>query len=871
LTRTADGITFTLRLPPNPTDWKGVDDKVNVGGLGFNDRTRHINAGTLYMNAPLAKFSLMTPRMYDPPTVGGKTRRPAAALQWTSDEMDVGWKLKLLGGAPAEHGNIRVKFDVYPTGDWVEQTDTSTGNKDLVLALAQGRLRSPQHYLVTTKPPNDKSMWQQFIGGSAAGAPGPGSIVLNMPNLSVGFKALNYFLVSNLLLPGDMSFVADKPMPDKGIDAGIAHPYDTLLTGRIESRHQSTNRTIVHAATRNEIAPSSGVEPQGIMSMHPSTHMSYTQHPIVSHVDRGTHDSPSEAVATSSTSDDSNTLSANPMDGVSGTSPDGEESSVVRPQPNPLAKRLVTELTTTEMTPLIEDLASAVFQEDQGLAVLSVLDGHGYGGLTEVELLSLYGLGKKEVAALYEELYPNLSPVSTSAHEQKGQRHKLMQLKSDEEDIPQVQSSRDDVPDVKSMLVIYATVYSIQKPEDAKGKRIIVYTTGSLLMLGTLIDDPPTDWFPKENPNVFTWEKDGNTYKLTFTLVAKNSGLSVQLEAVYTAKGADPVTYYAEAETTPDDPGITDAVKVAIGFGVWGGLISGFGFILTCVSLHLSRKNDKRARVDFKETQIELREKYRDAAAKATKEAADAVDWDRFKFEWLPKALVIATDKVAAEMGLNPSTADGKKGLASLTPEILNGDNYREAFKRRLAEMDGVVRMFFSYSTAQDVKMTLIQLHNMLPGAERDRILDGVEKIMAERVCAPISRGLDRPDGHGNRGYLTEAVSAALLARAHTAAGDIYSKTLADHQALVDKLRDLKGTRNALSGRLPNETEGQKQEREKALEELNKQIAEMMDEKMKLDLGGEFERKERERLDRQREKVEEKRDKALEGIKFPKK
>ena len=58
-------------------------------------------------------------------------------------------------------------------------------------------------------------------------------IQVSLPNIDFNLRALDYFLTTNLILPGAQLFIADEPSGKAGDNYGLFMPRDTILTGKV--------------------------------------------------------------------------------------------------------------------------------------------------------------------------------------------------------------------------------------------------------------------------------------------------------------------------------------------------------------------------------------------------------------------------------------------------------------------------------------------------------------------------------------------------------------------------------------------------------------------------------------------------------------
>ncbi|CAD6448514.1 2d174b5d-fd00-4191-816f-e42350dcf1be-CDS [Sclerotinia trifoliorum] len=89
------------------------------------------------------------------------------------------------------------------------------------------------------------SFWNSLLGKVDSVPSEYSSLKPPAPTIDLKLKPLDYFLTTNLLLPGEQVFIADSPVPENsGIQSGLMTPRDTILTGQIATSLAGKNMRI---------------------------------------------------------------------------------------------------------------------------------------------------------------------------------------------------------------------------------------------------------------------------------------------------------------------------------------------------------------------------------------------------------------------------------------------------------------------------------------------------------------------------------------------------------------------------------------------------------------------------------------------------
>lgn len=153
-------------------------------------------------------------------------------LSWTSNNKKVEsneWVPNASGrGGHYSYSSCQASFSYNGTGQWRGSTDPVHHPNQLGMSWTLDSTLST--HITADKP----DFWDT-IGGKVGEIPGKyRDLKPSAPQLDLTLKPLDYFLTTNLLLPGQHTFHADNPVPaSANVQAGIATPRDTILTGNV--------------------------------------------------------------------------------------------------------------------------------------------------------------------------------------------------------------------------------------------------------------------------------------------------------------------------------------------------------------------------------------------------------------------------------------------------------------------------------------------------------------------------------------------------------------------------------------------------------------------------------------------------------------
>ncbi|OJJ43182.1 hypothetical protein ASPZODRAFT_2118013 [Penicilliopsis zonata CBS 506.65] len=209
------GLDFTL-----------ISSKVNFPGISYHSSlgsdSYHLDGLSIDVNSAPSHL-----------TVDGKTRptsnfRPFN-MQWTSETERLNWwRTWDAGKGPSGHreGEFEVTLSFSGTGQWQGSSDPTRHPNQLGVALI-----FDNNFTVESKS-NEPSFWKSLCGERSEIPPQYKDSRPPVPAFNIHLNPLDYFLTTNLLLPGQYVFQADQPVPGSAGDQyGLATPRDAILTG----------------------------------------------------------------------------------------------------------------------------------------------------------------------------------------------------------------------------------------------------------------------------------------------------------------------------------------------------------------------------------------------------------------------------------------------------------------------------------------------------------------------------------------------------------------------------------------------------------------------------------------------------------------
>lgn len=162
------------------------------------------------------------------------TSHNAVAISWSSSEKHLKWETsrkqrnaKGIQWIP-RYGSCRLTFSWKGTGQWRESADKSAHPNLLGMDFTFN------NRFDVKVDAESMGFFKRLVGGSDAIPPEYKELQVTAPKLNFEIKSLDYFLTTNVLLPGHHIFVADPPVPaEEQSGSGLTTPRDTVLTGRL--------------------------------------------------------------------------------------------------------------------------------------------------------------------------------------------------------------------------------------------------------------------------------------------------------------------------------------------------------------------------------------------------------------------------------------------------------------------------------------------------------------------------------------------------------------------------------------------------------------------------------------------------------------
>ena len=151
-------------------------------------------------------------------------------ISYKSDEQPISWKrIHRTGhGMYSEKGTVKTTFSWTSRGMWEGGTEEHPN-------MLQLRFTNDKNWQIETQT-EDPDWWEKWFQGKSGDVPVRWKdITVPGPNVQLTLKALDYFMVTNLLFPGQHIFQAHSPVADSSKSTGLAAPRDIILTGDIST------------------------------------------------------------------------------------------------------------------------------------------------------------------------------------------------------------------------------------------------------------------------------------------------------------------------------------------------------------------------------------------------------------------------------------------------------------------------------------------------------------------------------------------------------------------------------------------------------------------------------------------------------------
>jgi len=167
--------------------------------------------------------------------------KPPVTVSYASTTQAMSWSSQSVGvGHVPPIPNTGTADAVFNLGG-TAQCATSSANHPNELSLS---FTFDETFTVSVQA-QSQSFWQEICGGQDTVPQEYLNLSPVAPSISLSLPPLDYYLTTNLILPGKYVFIADPPVASSDNAHGLASPRDTILTGQI-------NMNAVAAARRSK-------------------------------------------------------------------------------------------------------------------------------------------------------------------------------------------------------------------------------------------------------------------------------------------------------------------------------------------------------------------------------------------------------------------------------------------------------------------------------------------------------------------------------------------------------------------------------------------------------------------------------------------
>ena len=322
------------------------------------------------------------------------------------------------------------------------------------------------------------------------------------PSFSADFKPLNYFLATNLLLPGAHLFVQDPPVPSTPTDnKGVAMPRDTILTGQIAKRIEVPTPKTANGSNK-ALKPMSYFAPLK-PKQHTTVKSSTT--PIARKLFPAKYGHVEEW---RDPIDDPRNWNKPPI--------------LAEPPKKTLAQRFKEDLLADGGKPIFGELFRALADKEKfQTAPFEVLEKYGYGDLTGEDYTSILGF---DIDALLPKAETNgtLKSVSFSA----GTKSPF---------------------DIR----VYGAIYSVESPSSDKGNQLLVNPQDGSLTYNNIQVDYVIDTLP-DGQTFVSWSQGSTKYSIQFFTVLDNNAFVPNFKGTRT-QGTSSAEEFKGSQYVPRD------------------------------------------------------------------------------------------------------------------------------------------------------------------------------------------------------------------------------------------------------------------------------------------------------------------------------
>ncbi|KAL6718462.1 hypothetical protein ACLMJK_004553 [Lecanora helva] len=177
-------------------------------------------------------YSDISFNMHDEDTTfsfGNQNNYREISIKYLSGVQNLSWynQVMTVSPTPPQFKTTSLKFSHGGSAKWID--DRTQGTKTPNLLKLQFSL--PSKFEI-----KDKSSTEKILFWDKNNAQPPDQykdIDISLPPIDFNLRALDYFLTTNLVLPGAQLFIADEPSGKAGQDYGLFMPRDVILTGKV--------------------------------------------------------------------------------------------------------------------------------------------------------------------------------------------------------------------------------------------------------------------------------------------------------------------------------------------------------------------------------------------------------------------------------------------------------------------------------------------------------------------------------------------------------------------------------------------------------------------------------------------------------------
>lgn len=404
---------------------------------------------------------------------------PVGSITWNHSTIRMNWVYNVdvngndSGYEPDDHnGTADLDFSIKGQGSWVNNSKTGDDVLNFAWAL-------PDTFDVkVTAEQKDISWWDSLWTNWSNGIPSDlQSFTFKLPTLS-SVNSINYFLTTNLLLPGGHVFNPDPLVAASASDKkGISIPYDVLLTGTIA---QNSVTSLAHS---------------------PDGSLSTTTKPRISTASRASRRDLLDEIRLGKGAKGANGTkrfrSPAAFDAAADKSLEDLVNTIVTSDPKGIMGSLVM-------------AAASADPDDAAAKTWDILQKNGYGSLTADQIYSVLGTSTAEMTAAMTSKQA-LESFQLAAKKQPLNFQALGNLR--------------DAPEFR--LTIFGAVYEITDGPDYINELIVSTSDGTLTCDSeTLYPTWTTDYSQVPNKTTVVWTTGKGSYTAVFKTSPNSDGKS---------------------------------------------------------------------------------------------------------------------------------------------------------------------------------------------------------------------------------------------------------------------------------------------------------------------------------------------------------